>query len=102
MFTKCVFEQFMMPPKKKLKADRHIADVEKGFGVQNLICTGPRIRPTTENQEMLLRVQMEAPTDKGGEGSVRLRVDDEGNRSVGAKRQRMLSDEREESRHSWW
>ena len=40
---KHVFEQFVMPPKKKkLKADRHTADVERGFSAQNLICTSLR------------------------------------------------------------
>ena len=40
---KHVFEQFVMPPKKKkLKADRYTADVERGFSAQNLICTSQR------------------------------------------------------------
>ena len=32
-----------MPPKKKLEADRHTADVERGFSAQNLICTSQRL-----------------------------------------------------------
>ena len=68
MFTKCVLELFVMPSKKKLKADRHTADVEKSLvhGIQNLMCTGQRIRLTTENQDMLLRLQMEAPREVKG------------------------------------
>ena len=50
-----------MPPKTEFKADRHTADVEKGFSA--LICTSRRIRLTTENQDMLFRVQMEAPRE---------------------------------------
>ena len=50
-----------MPPKKILKADRHTADVDGGFSAQNLIYTNQRSRLTIENQDMLLRVQMEAP-----------------------------------------
>ena len=57
-----VFEQFIMSSKEKLKADTHTADVEKGFSAQKLICTSQRIR-LTENQDMLLRVQMEAPRE---------------------------------------
>ena len=32
-----------MPPNKKLEADRHNADVERGFSAQNLICTSQRL-----------------------------------------------------------
>ena len=42
LLAKHVFEQFVMPPNKKLKADRHIANVERGFSAQNLICTNQR------------------------------------------------------------
>ena len=49
-----------MQPKKKLKADRHTADVEKWLGAQNLFCTSQRIRLTTGNQDKLYSVQMEA------------------------------------------
>ena len=70
LLTKLVSEQFVMPPKeKKLKADtdRHTADVEKGFSAHNLICTSQRFRLTTENKDMLLRVQMEAPREVMGQ-----------------------------------
>ena len=69
LFTKHVFEQFVMPPKKKLKADRHTADAEKGFSrsAQNLICASQRIKLTTENQDILLWVQMEAPREVKGQ-----------------------------------
>ena len=61
-FKKHAFEQLKMSPKKKLKADRHTADVERGFSAQNLICTS-QSSLTTENQDMLLTVEMEAPRD---------------------------------------
>ena len=67
MLTKPVFEQFVMPTKEKRKADRHTADVEKGFSAHNLICTSQRFRLTTENKDMLLRVQMEAPREVMGQ-----------------------------------
>ena len=89
-FLKCAFKQFVMPPKKKLQADRHTADVEE----QNLISTNQRSRLTIENQDMLLRVQ------KGDEGSVRV-GHDEGERQIGAKRKRMLFSMREEEQ-TWW
>ena len=41
-FAKHVLEQFVMPPKKRLKADRHNADIEREFSVQNVICTSQR------------------------------------------------------------
>ena len=76
MLTKPVFEQFVMPPKEKLKADRHTADVEKGFSMQNLICTSQRIRLTTGNQDMLLRVQREAPREMKGQAEWVMKVTD--------------------------
>ena len=63
MFTKHVFEHFVMSPKKKITADRHTADVEKGLSAQNLICTSQRIWLTTENQDILLRVLIEIPRE---------------------------------------
>ena len=52
----CVWTICDATREKKLKADRHTVDVEKGFSAQNLICTGRRSRLTTENQDILLRV----------------------------------------------
>ena len=41
-FMKYVFEQFMMTTKTKLKADRHMADVARGFSAQKLTGTSKR------------------------------------------------------------
>ena len=65
--TKPAFGQFVTPPKKnKLEADgcdRCTADVERGFSAQNLVCTNQRSRLTTENQDMLLRMHIQAPKE---------------------------------------
>ena len=66
-FRKHASEQFVMPPKKKLMADRRTVDVERGFSTQNLICMSQRCRLTTENHDMLLRVQMEATREGKGQ-----------------------------------
>ena len=42
LFVKHELEQFVMPSMEKLKADRHTADVERGFSAQSLICTSHR------------------------------------------------------------
>jgi hypothetical protein len=39
----------------------HTADVERSFSTQNLICTANRCTLTSEHQEMLMRVALEAP-----------------------------------------
>ena len=70
-----MFEQFVMQPKRKLQAATHTADVEKGFSAQNLICTSQRITLTTEDQDILLRVQTEAPREVKGQS-----VGDKGDR----------------------
>ena len=79
-FVKRAFEQFVMPPKKKIKADRHTADVESGFSAHNLICTSQRSRLTAENQDMLLWVEILAPRDV--EGSIRVGCDED-DRQIG-------------------
>ena len=88
-----------MPPKKKLKADRHTADVEKGFSAQNLICTSQRIRLTTGNQDMLLRVQMEAPREVKGQSEWVMKVTEKGRQ----RERGCYSVAEKKSRHSgWW
>ena len=91
-----MFEQFVMPSKKKLQADRHTADVEKGFSMQNLICTSQRIRLTTGNQDMVFRVQMEAPREVKSQSELMMKW-----QINGGKGKEDVIDRREEEQTLW-
>ena len=103
-FLKHTFEQFVIPSKKKLKADRHTADVERGFSAQNLICTSQKNRLTIKkkikkNQDMFFGVQFEAPREVKGQSEWDVtKVKDKWH----AKRKRMLFSRGEEEQTQWW
>ena len=54
----------------------YTADAEKGISAQSSHCDRQRIRLTTENQDMLLRVQMEALREVKGQSELVMKVTD--------------------------